>query len=81
MTRREAAADGAESTTAGGGIRRLEGGLIHQVEKLRAEFELADLRPKREVLTMGSAKSSTAGTSERRETFMGLTSPPCTRVH
>src|ERR1019366_2516104 len=48
--RREGASNGAESTAAGGGIRRLEVGLVHQVEKLRAEFELADLRPKREVL-------------------------------
>src|SRR5450759_5282009 len=48
--RREGAADGAERTAAGLGIRRLEVGLVHQVEKLRAEFQLADLRPKWKVI-------------------------------
>src|SRR6185369_10187302 len=48
-TRREGASDGAESTAAGSGIRRLEVGLIHQVKKLRAEFQLPDFRPERKI--------------------------------
>src|SRR4051794_4359934 len=48
--RREGASDGAESSRAGRGIRRLKVRLIHQVKELRSEFELADFRPQREVL-------------------------------
>src|SRR5262245_56075850 len=49
-TRREGAPDGAERAAAGSGIRRLEVGLVHQVEKLRAELQFPDLRPERKIL-------------------------------
>ena len=42
-SRREGAADGTERAVARGGIRRLEIRLIHQVEKLRAEFKVGPL--------------------------------------